>query len=201
MSPLGPHTPAGKEAVRFNALRHGLTSKHIVLPNEDPAAFDALRAALIDEHQPANSTETAMVEQVAESYWRFQRAQRAHDDHLASHPSDFTGDEITRILRYTTTLERAWYRAVRELRAAQSPRLRETAREVKNVAAMLPPDLVAQPITPPPGFVSQNAEPSPQNPPLTAQLTLGGPKGPRPKTRIYDPQTGKRIIPLIGNAA
>src|ERR1700704_4345749 len=108
MTQLGPSTPQGKEAVRFNALRHGLTSKQVVLPNEDPAAFEALRAALVEEHHPANSTESAMAEQVAESYWRFQRAQRAHDDHLASHPNDFTSDEITRILRYSTTLERAW---------------------------------------------------------------------------------------------
>jgi hypothetical protein len=177
-----------------------LTSKHIVLPNEDPAAFDALRAALIEEHHPANSTETAMVEQVAESYWRFQRAQRAHDDHLASHPGDFTSDQITRVLRYATTLERAWYRAVRELRAAQFARVRETVRESKNPAAPLPPDLTAQPIAPPPGFVSQNAQSRPPAP----QLTPGFPKGPRPKTRIYDPKTGKRIVPLvppIGNAS
>ena len=51
----GPVTIAGKAASSQNALRHGLTSKNIVIPGEDPAEYEAHRAALIRDIKPANS--------------------------------------------------------------------------------------------------------------------------------------------------
>lgn len=41
------------EAVRFNALKHGILSKLAVLAHEDHAEFNDLLAALIEEHRPA----------------------------------------------------------------------------------------------------------------------------------------------------
>ena len=38
---------AGYAAVRFNALKHGVLSRHVVLPHEDRAEFDDLRDALV----------------------------------------------------------------------------------------------------------------------------------------------------------
>jgi len=38
----GPKTPAGKAAVRLNALRHGLLSEEILLPGEDEEALREL---------------------------------------------------------------------------------------------------------------------------------------------------------------
>jgi hypothetical protein len=50
---------AAYEAVRFNAMKHGILSELAVLAHEDHAEFDDLLAALIEEHRPAGMTERA----------------------------------------------------------------------------------------------------------------------------------------------
>jgi hypothetical protein len=39
----GPKTPEGKAVARLNALKHGLLSQQILLPNEDEASLMQLR--------------------------------------------------------------------------------------------------------------------------------------------------------------
>ena len=58
------------EAVRFNAMKHGILSKLAVLAHEDHAEFDDLLAALIDEHRPAGITERHLIEELATVIWR-----------------------------------------------------------------------------------------------------------------------------------
>lgn len=61
------------EAVRFNALKHGILSKLAVLAHEDHAEFNDLLAALIEEHRPAGMTERHLVEELATIIWRKRR--------------------------------------------------------------------------------------------------------------------------------
>ncbi|WP_291997002.1 hypothetical protein [Candidatus Accumulibacter sp. ACC012] len=61
------------EAVRFNAMKHGILSKLAVLAHEDHAEFDDLLAALIDEHRPAGITERHLIEELATIIWRKRR--------------------------------------------------------------------------------------------------------------------------------
>ncbi len=60
-------------AVRFNALTHGILSKHVVLPHEDKTEFSELLTALRAEHQPAGMTEQHLVEELAAILWRKRR--------------------------------------------------------------------------------------------------------------------------------
>ncbi|EXI91948.1 MAG: hypothetical protein AW12_00936 [Candidatus Accumulibacter sp. BA-94] len=64
---------AGYAAVQFNALKHGVLSRHVVLPHEDRAEFDELRDALVFEHQPFGATELHLVEELAGVLWRKRR--------------------------------------------------------------------------------------------------------------------------------
>ena len=64
---------AGYAAVRFNALKHGVLSRHVVLPHEDRIEFDELRDALVFEHQPSGATELHLVEELAGVLWRKRR--------------------------------------------------------------------------------------------------------------------------------
>jgi hypothetical protein len=41
----GPRSLAGKARSRLNAVKHGLTATHSLLPGEDPKEFDGLRHA------------------------------------------------------------------------------------------------------------------------------------------------------------
>ncbi len=61
------------EAVRFNAMKHGVLSKLAVLAHEDHAEFADLLAALIDEHQPAGITERHLIDELATIIWRKRR--------------------------------------------------------------------------------------------------------------------------------
>ena len=71
---IGSGAPnAGYEAVRFNAMKHGILSKLAVLAHEDHAEFDGLLVALIDEHRPAGITGQRLIEELATIIWRKRR--------------------------------------------------------------------------------------------------------------------------------
>jgi hypothetical protein len=59
--------------VRYNAMKHGILSKLVVLPHEDKNEFDTLLESLIEEHQPAGMTEQHLVEELATILWRKRR--------------------------------------------------------------------------------------------------------------------------------
>ena len=77
----GPKTPEGKARSAQNALKHGFRAqKHIVLPAEDAAAFQALEAALIEELAPAGALQSVLAQRVVAAAWRLARADRLEAD-------------------------------------------------------------------------------------------------------------------------
>src|SRR3990172_3062800 len=77
----GPRTPQGKNTVRWNALKHGLLAKEIVIPagagRENAADFHNLLAQLRAHLAPAGVLEEVLVEKIAVCYWRLRRVLRA----------------------------------------------------------------------------------------------------------------------------
>ena len=69
----GPRTPEGKARSARNSFKHGLYSQQLIIEGEDPAEFDQLRATLRAEHQPLNSTEEILVDELAQHFWRMRR--------------------------------------------------------------------------------------------------------------------------------
>lgn len=72
----GPRTPEGKEAIRLNALRHGILSKEILLPGEDEGALRELGENLRAELEPVGVLENLLVDQIVAAYWRLRRLGR-----------------------------------------------------------------------------------------------------------------------------
>jgi hypothetical protein len=76
----GPKTERGKRNSRFNATRHGILAKHVVLPRnewiENPREFRQLLDALCDEFKPVGVAEMHKVEEYALCMLRAQRAAR-----------------------------------------------------------------------------------------------------------------------------
>src|SRR4028119_1291503 len=72
----GPVTELGKGVAKFNALKHGMTASTTVLPYEDATSYAELRESFVDTYKPANAVEAALVETVANSYWRLLRIRR-----------------------------------------------------------------------------------------------------------------------------
>lgn len=63
----------GYAAVRFNAMKHGILSRLVVLAHEDHSEYSDLLAALIEEHRPAGMTERHLLEELAAIIWRKRR--------------------------------------------------------------------------------------------------------------------------------
>jgi hypothetical protein len=63
----------GYERSRLNAIRHGILSRHLVLPWEDRSEYDGLLEGLVAEHAPSGTTEHHLVEELASIIWRKQR--------------------------------------------------------------------------------------------------------------------------------
>jgi hypothetical protein len=116
----GPRTATGKAVSSANSLKHGLTSGRLIIPGEDPAEFEALLSDLVKEHAPANETESLLVQQMAQSWWLMQRAIRIQSQAFTETRIDT--HKLALFLRYQTTHERAFYRALNLLIKLQKER-------------------------------------------------------------------------------
>jgi hypothetical protein len=73
----GPRTPEGKSRSRFNALKHGMTAKTLVLPDEDADVLQMRIETWIADLQPQNDVEQYLVEHAVQFSWKLERADRA----------------------------------------------------------------------------------------------------------------------------
>ena len=121
--PTGPRTPEGAVS-SANSLKHGLASGRLVIPGEDREDFEALLNDLVAEHAPATPTEEMLVQQMAQSWWLMHRALRIQNQAFLETWCDMK--KLALFLRYQTTYERAFYRALNSLKKLQKERLAAT---------------------------------------------------------------------------
>ena len=76
----GIKTKEGKAIVKYNALKHGLLAKEVVITigegAETPEEFNSLLEALQTQLAPEGTLEEMLVEKIAVAYWRLRRAYR-----------------------------------------------------------------------------------------------------------------------------
>jgi len=119
----GHKTEEGKVASAKNATKHGLTSKEVVLANESEADFEALLQEYAYQYQPVTPQQRLLVQQLAESDWRLRRARRLETQFFNQHSEDqILNDKevsagLARLTRYEGAIERAYYKALREVKA------------------------------------------------------------------------------------
>jgi len=70
---IAPAIPDSYDAVRFNAMRHGILSRYTVLAHENADDYQALLTALAEDHQPIGATQIHLVEEMAGIIWRKRR--------------------------------------------------------------------------------------------------------------------------------
>jgi hypothetical protein len=74
MAKRGPKTPEGKLAVRWNAIKHGLTSQSpVVSAFESEEAWTVHLREVWDELAPASYLEESLVRRIAGLLWRLRR--------------------------------------------------------------------------------------------------------------------------------
>ena len=142
----GPVTQEGKAKVAANPLRHGLTSKHLLIPGEKQEDFDSLLNHIRSIYRPATPAEENLITEVAEHNWRLLRARRVETATLnlyverllpeaAGDPDralalafERHGRELERLRRYETTIYRAYGQAKKELELFVNTRIQAEAR-------------------------------------------------------------------------
>jgi len=121
----GPRTIEGKATVSQNNFRHGLTGPFLILGWEKEEEFKSLELDLLAEHKPLTPTERILVRDMAQSHWLRQRAIILQNACLSQYdPSTDQPKELALYLRYQTTHNRAFYKALNELQ-----KLREQTRK------------------------------------------------------------------------
>jgi hypothetical protein len=131
----GPNTAEGKARLSQNAITHGLTSRHVVLPGENRAEFDALAARLVDEHGAKDTLEIEIIHEIAGCMWRLDRARKAESEYfyvnfIADKATKETERRFALILRYAGAIERELHRAI--------TRLQQLKREQRQQLAVKP---------------------------------------------------------------
>ena len=133
----GPKTEQGQAVSSQNAFKHGIYSKAVIIPGEDPAKFEALRADLAAEHRPVGITEEMLVNEIAQHYWRMKRYRTLEAQMYKSKGENAEGGValdtanlvkcidlglFTSIQRALNSAERSFYKALKTLREMQKER-------------------------------------------------------------------------------
>jgi len=156
----GPRTDAGKIIARENSLRHGLCAGIPCMTDETSEEVEELLANLREEHQPVGSTEEILVYKIAEHFFFAKRASYLLTEQLDwADKGENNSREIGLMLRYHTTADRGYYRALTELRKVQKER---RLQEI--------------------GSVSQEAQPAAAQPPIEAETPAAEPQKTTPAT-------------------
>jgi hypothetical protein len=145
-SSTGPRTPEGKDASKYNRLRHGLASPLAVLAFEDQGEYNNLYSSFLEEYSPIGATEQAFVKTIADAQWKLRRLEKLEEcvfaAMLESSQNEPTTDPFQAmaasllsggkhqsalglLARYQATLNRQFVTGVRELKRCQRERLNE----------------------------------------------------------------------------
>ena len=134
----GPRTAAGKQRSSLNAIRHGLTARTAVLASEDLAAYQRHCRQFIDEYQPANATETQLVQDLVDTSWRLNRIPSLEAALFAEIPSpQALVPAVASLGLHSTRPPRQFQKVADQLREIQLERRQHERRELKDTAAIL----------------------------------------------------------------
>jgi hypothetical protein len=214
----GPQTDAGKAKCAQNAVKHGATStKMFVLANESREAWEQLLAATASDYKPTTEIEHQYVVAIAFAIWRLRRiwavqtcainlkmddqaayyaATYVHEDATVRHTLAIEAltreeEELARLTRYETALQRAHDRAVRNLMNLRQLRADESTN--CELTKQTPP----LPGTPPTHAERQRQPPSADTPVCecasqpAAQITRFEPRSP---TLVQKPSVQHLIV-------
>ena len=136
----GPRSAKGKDASRFNALKHGLDAESIIIPGEDPAAWQRLAVDYNRQFHPQSALEEFHVDTLIRCDWQKRRLQRTEakiyrallaegptpdDLDVATLRDSPTAKLLHRVIAQIAALDRAFFRALNDLRRIQRDRTEE----------------------------------------------------------------------------
>jgi hypothetical protein len=144
----GPRSEAGKAVSSQNAKTHGLFTASFAVAPEHQSEFDLLLQLQRDELQPQGINEELIFANLVQAAWKTDLLRRLEAKALAEQIEA----NLDRYSRYAARFERAYYRALDELRKLQTQRaLRQAADQaVKNTPPLAGAAEVKKQTQPPP---------------------------------------------------
>lgn len=131
----GPRTVEGKQAIRLNALRHGVFAKDALIQKgdgkEDVAEFQELLDALKADLAPVGVLECMLVERIMTAFWRLRRVVRFETASLRANLDDAA---VKRSKRRRDAFQRAVVSFVHE---GGRERLYESSLGIRQLIALL----------------------------------------------------------------
>jgi len=126
----GPRTPEGKASSSMNALKHGFSSKKIIVMPGQEDDFKKLAADFIAEVRPEGALELTLFHQLLRDAWTLHRIE-LQEVEMASSGRDplFEPDcekLFDRIERYHARAQGGFHRSMRQLRTLQTNRIIQT---------------------------------------------------------------------------
>ena len=145
----GPRTPEGKLRASTNALRHGLTSKMILLPGDDLEAYNAFKLRFFEELKPATELEQQLAFTLVNTQWRLNRCRSFEESILAAQSPAPAGpaahsrlietqvESLARLSLYESRLTRIFQTTLKQFREMQSERREREQRAMAEAAKVL----------------------------------------------------------------
>ena len=138
----GVKTEEGKAVSKYNAIKHGLLSKEVLLEGEDEKILIEVGKKLRVELEPQTELELVLVDRITANVWRLRRVMQIEremidDDRKDSFSHslktlgqalsyDFANnDTYGKLIRYESSIERGIYKALHELQRLQAARMGE----------------------------------------------------------------------------
>jgi hypothetical protein len=175
--------PRDTSRTQLNGMKHGMTSKQIVVRGESQAEYDQFEANLTKELGPGSEIERLLAERIVAAAWRLRRFTRTEaaffnnriDAYLEANPDQDADAALANLfcepaeaqkmrlfLRYQTAVQREYDTAVKQLDKARKERAQQEFQRAAAAADCSQPDCSAAEPSPI-GFASYEAsEPLPQ---------------------------------------
>ncbi len=122
----GPKSEAGKATVARNAVKHGLTSKELIVRDDERDEFIVLQAELLDEVLPESAIEKTLFHQLLYAAWNLRRVRRLEaalfDGAADPLADDVLAQKMDRYAKHATRFERMYHRSLKELKAIKTQR-------------------------------------------------------------------------------
>ena len=129
----GATSAAGKQASSQNRTTHGLAASSVLhsnatmyfLEDENIEKWNALFDRVMAEHKPQTETEVILARRMAQHEWLRARALRLQNSCIPTDQHMMATEHFALYLRYQTTHERAFYKALNELQMLRNERKKE----------------------------------------------------------------------------
>lgn len=141
----GVKTPKGKEISKYNAQKHGLLTKEIVIEDENKKELKEFSEGLVNTLQPQGELEIILTEMIASDTWRLKRCLRIEKNQMEFEKNrklklnynekqderegiaDMMNTPIMdRIMRYEASAKRSILKSLHELQRLQAKRMGES---------------------------------------------------------------------------